>query len=126
MGDLDADSDTGDSDSDEEYGGVCSSPQLNSAARVVGGARVRAARCETKRHNDKGKRNCKRDRRTVNLDTDDDTDEERDEQQHEPKRLKIADFFQKTGHKPGPRQQPAPKVKAKGKEIDMSKIYVDV
>ena len=126
MGDLDADSDTGDSDSDEEYGGVCSSPQMNSAARVVGGARVRAARRETKRHDDKGKRNCKRDRRTVNLDTDDDTDEERDEQQHEPKRLKIADFFQKTGHKPGPRQQPAPKVKAKGKEIDMSKIYVDV
>ena len=62
----------------------------------------------------------------INLDEDDDTDEDQDERQHEPKMLKIADFFQKTGHKPGPRQLPAPKVKGKGKEIDMSKIHVDV
>ena len=126
IADLGADCETGGSDSEEEYGGVCGSPPLNSAARIAGGARVRAARHETSRNNDNGKRKCKRQRMTVNLDTDDDTDSENDEAQHEPKKLKIADFFQKTGHKPVPRQLPEPKVRGKGKEIDMSKFHVDV
>ena len=87
---------------------------------------MRAARRSSTRNKGKGKRKNKRGRMPINLDEDDDTDEDQDKKQHEPKKLKIADFFQKTGHKPGPRQLPAPKVKGKGKEIDMSKIHVDV